>query len=145
MSNLPTTDEHARTLLSSGRLAEAVDAYRRTIADRPDDFTLYNNMAECLRRLGALAEALEALNRADRLLPRHVTVALNRAALMAELGRLDEAVLVLRALQIGRNQIKRQKFVRTYGGHNRLDIDDTSLTAIHRAIASVNAQIALQK
>ena len=52
----------------------------------PDDFTLYNNMAECLRRVGALAEALEALNRADRLLPRYATVAVNRAALMAELG-----------------------------------------------------------
>jgi predicted O-linked N-acetylglucosamine transferase (SPINDLY family) len=98
MSDLPTTDEQARALLISGRLAEAAGAYRRTIADRPDDFTLYNNMAECLRRLGALAETLEALNRADRLLPRHATVALNRAALMAELGRLDEAVLVLEAL-----------------------------------------------
>jgi hypothetical protein len=40
MSDLPTTDEQARMLLSSGRLAEAVSAYRRTIADRPDDFTL---------------------------------------------------------------------------------------------------------
>ena len=98
MSDLPTTDEQARALLISGRLAEAAGAYRRTIADRPDDFTLYNNMAECLRRLGALAEALEALNRADRLLPRYATVAVNRAALMAELGRLDEAVLVLEAL-----------------------------------------------
>jgi protein O-GlcNAc transferase len=98
MSDLPTTDEQARALLSSGRLAEAADAYRRTIADRPDDFTLYNNMAECLRRLGALAEALEALNRADRLLPRHATVAVNRAALMAELGRPDDAMLVLEPL-----------------------------------------------
>ena len=98
MSDLPTTDEQARALLSSGRLAEAVGAYRRTIADRPDDFTLYNNMAECLRRLGALVEALEALNRADRLLPRHATVAVNRAALMAELGRPDDAMLVLEPL-----------------------------------------------
>jgi protein O-GlcNAc transferase len=98
MSNPPTTDEQARALLSSGRLAEAAGAYRRTIAGRPDDFTLYNNMAECLRRLGALVEALEALNRADRLLPRHATVALNRAALMAELGRPDEAMLVIEPL-----------------------------------------------
>ena len=75
MSDLPTTDEQARALLISGRLAEAAGVYRRTIAERPDDFTLYNNMAECLRRLGALAEALEALNRADRLLPRYATVA----------------------------------------------------------------------
>src|SRR3954470_17284673 len=98
MSDLPATDEQARALLSSGRLAEAVGAYRRTIAERPDDFTLYNNMAECLRRLGALAEALVALNPADRLLTRPATVGVNRAALMAELGRPDDALLVLEPL-----------------------------------------------
>src|SRR3954453_9072435 len=104
MSDLPTTDEQARALLSSGRLAEAVGAYRRTIADRPDDFTLYNNMAECLRRAGALAEALGEFTRADRLLTRHATVAVNQAALMAELGRPDDATLVLEPLVQARSE-----------------------------------------
>ncbi len=66
MSDLPTTDENARVLLTSGRMAEAVGAYRWLIAERPDDFTLYNNMAEALRRMGLPAEALAALERADR-------------------------------------------------------------------------------
>ncbi|MGF7209434.1 putative O-linked N-acetylglucosamine transferase (SPINDLY family) [Skermanella aerolata] len=98
MSDLPTTDEHARILLLSSRLAESAAAYRRLIAERPEDFTLYNNMAEALRRLGALREALMALDRADRLLRGHTMVALNRAGLMAELGRPDEAVGVLELL-----------------------------------------------
>jgi predicted O-linked N-acetylglucosamine transferase (SPINDLY family) len=98
MSDLPTTDENARVLLTSGRMAEAVGAYRWLIAERPDDFTLYNNMAEALRRMGLPAEALTALERADRVVGGHVTIACNRAGLLAELGRPDEAVGVLEPL-----------------------------------------------
>lgn len=85
------TDEAARSCLAQGSPAEAAAIYRRAIAERPDDFTLYNNVAAALRRAGDRSGALTALERACRLLPGHPTVALNRAALLADLRRPAEA------------------------------------------------------
>ncbi|WP_158044989.1 tetratricopeptide repeat protein [Skermanella pratensis] len=91
MSEPAATEEAARSRMAEGRPSEAAGIYRRAIADRPDDFTLYNNMAAALRRAGDRSAALAALGRADRLLPGHPAVALNRAALLADLRRPAEA------------------------------------------------------
>ncbi|UEM05559.1 tetratricopeptide repeat protein [Skermanella rosea] len=91
MSEPAATDEAARSRMAEGCPSEAAGIYRRAIAERPDDFTLYNNMAAALRRTGDRSGALAALERAGRLLPGHATVALNRAALLADLRRPAEA------------------------------------------------------
>ncbi len=74
-----------------GRLPEAIAAYDRALAVRPDAESLVNR-GYALQSLNRPAEALASFERALTLEPRNIQALYRRGVVLNELGRTDEAL-----------------------------------------------------
>ena len=50
-------------LKDQGKLDEAIEAYNKALAIKPDNADAYNNMGNALQEQGKLEEAIEAYNK----------------------------------------------------------------------------------
>jgi predicted O-linked N-acetylglucosamine transferase (SPINDLY family) len=83
-------------LQQSGRLPEAVAAYRQALALKPDFAEAHINLGSILSDLGQLEEALAAFGAALALKPDFAEAIYNVGAVLTRMGRLEEAVAALR-------------------------------------------------
>jgi tetratricopeptide (TPR) repeat protein len=58
-------------LKDQGKLEEAIEAYNKALAIKPDHADAYNNMGNALKEQGKLKEAIEAYNKALAIKPNH--------------------------------------------------------------------------
>ena len=56
-------------LKEQGKLEEAIEAYNKALAIKPDYAEAYNNMGNALKEQGKLEEAIEAYNKALAIKP----------------------------------------------------------------------------
>ncbi len=85
-------------LLESGRAAEAIAAFSRSIALRPNHADAHNNLGTALmRERGNLAEAAACYSKAVSLNPTHAAAHGNLGNALTEMGNLDGAIAALRA------------------------------------------------
>ncbi|NUP94618.1 MAG: tetratricopeptide repeat protein [Planctomycetaceae bacterium] len=89
--------QHGVLLAASGREAEALAAFERSVALAPDDVDAQNNLGFLLMRMGRAPEAEEPLRRAAELGPLHAAARFNRGAWLLLEGRASEALPHLRA------------------------------------------------
>jgi len=82
----------ANTLHAIEQYAEAVEAFDRAIALRPDYISAWNGRGLALVELGELNEALESYERATAIRPDDPGSWSNRSTVLRNLGRLDEAI-----------------------------------------------------
>jgi tetratricopeptide (TPR) repeat protein len=75
----------------SGRLAEAVDAYRRALAEAPAQPHVLANLAGALAGLGKHADAIQCLRQALDIDPEFATAHYDIGVLLQGQGKLDEA------------------------------------------------------
>ncbi len=87
-------------LQSSGRLAEAANAYRQLLEHHPDDHEGWNNLGNVLRALRDPEGAVAALERAVALKPGLPMIRVNLAGVLTESGRLEPALAVLQQAAI---------------------------------------------
>ena len=121
-------------LYESGRYEEALAAYDRALALRPDDPTAHMNRGVALEDLGRHEEALAAHDRALALRPDYPNAHMNRGAALGELGRYEEALAASdRALalepELPEAHNNRGIALRNLGRH------EEALTACDRALA----------
>ncbi|MGB3533573.1 MAG: tetratricopeptide repeat protein [Microcoleaceae cyanobacterium] len=83
--------QQANQLQRSGKLEEAVIAYRSAIASNPDFYWSYHNLGETLTQLGRLDEAVEAYQKAVELNPEGACSHLSLAELLEQQGKEEEA------------------------------------------------------
>jgi predicted O-linked N-acetylglucosamine transferase (SPINDLY family) len=83
-------------LHQTGRLEEAIAAYRRASAVAPDQADPQTNLAVALHQAGRTDEAIAAAARATVLQPTSAVAQYNLGNLLAQVGRLDEAATALR-------------------------------------------------
>ena len=76
-----------------GRLDEALKAYDRGVALKPDDAGLWNSMGFVLTKLNRTDEAIRVFQHVVKLSPRHKEAAQICATLLVEANRFDEAVV----------------------------------------------------
>ena len=76
-----------------GRLDEALKAYDRGVALKPDDAGLWNSMGFVLTKLDRTDEAVRVFQHVVKLSPRHKEAAQMCATLLVEAKRFDEAVV----------------------------------------------------
>src|SRR3989441_37431 len=74
-----------------GKLAEAIDHYRRALRIKPDYADAHNNLGNALARQGKLAEASEQYRQAVRLKPDYALAHANWGNVLAHQGKLAEA------------------------------------------------------
>src|SRR5262245_3147064 len=86
----------ARTLVSTGRLDEAVQVYTRLLAARPNDLDARKERARVLGWLHRDEDALPDYDRGLQVTPRDTDAAVARARTLARLERVDEAEQALR-------------------------------------------------
>jgi hypothetical protein len=70
--------------LAAGRVPQAVEAYRRSVAADPGNAAIHFNLAVALRRQGELRASALALRRAERLAPRHQMIMTTLVDVVAE-------------------------------------------------------------
>lgn len=87
-----TSVQQARSLMQSGRLAEAEPALRAALAASPGDPALSDLMGSLLNQLGRYAEALPHAQVAAGAQPQNVMYRYNRGLVLAEVGRFEAAV-----------------------------------------------------
>lgn len=83
--------DNALSLHQSGRLAEAVIAYRRLISIKPDNAALYINLGNVCYQLDQHAEAEAAYKRANAIESQNAMIHFNLGNLYFSQGRWDEA------------------------------------------------------
>jgi predicted O-linked N-acetylglucosamine transferase (SPINDLY family) len=89
------------TLRDMGRLADAIEAYRRAIALKPDYFEAIQNLGLALQESDRLSEALATFQTAIRIEPNNVRLLYNLGIAYNDAGDLDRAILChKRALSI---------------------------------------------
>jgi len=94
----PTGDRNLAALhFEAGRYAEAVDAYRLLVRDRPEDGALRASLAGALGALGETDEAIVELGEAIRLAPLHPESYHNRGVIQERQGKIEEAVASYRS------------------------------------------------
>ena len=84
-----------RTHIASGRLADALAAFRAAIRIDSVNVGAWRGVGASLHRMEQYPEALDALNRAAAISPRDHAVRFNRGLTLSELGRIREAVAEL--------------------------------------------------
>jgi predicted O-linked N-acetylglucosamine transferase (SPINDLY family) len=89
--NAEMLGHYGHVLKSLGRFEEAVAAYDRALAARPDMAILVSR-GNALRPLGRLEEALDSFDRALARAPREPGIWLNRGMVLSDLGRFEEAL-----------------------------------------------------
>jgi tetratricopeptide (TPR) repeat protein len=92
MSNQTQALAQAYELDRQGRLAEAIERYRRILTAEPNNSDALHLMGIALARLGRPREAVEAMASAARLQPSNPTIQANLGNALTEIGRPDEAV-----------------------------------------------------
>ncbi len=90
--NAVAHNNHGAVLLALGRLEEALAAFERACALKPDYAEALNNAGNALVSLGRPAEALDRYRRALELGLRSATLHVNRGIALQGLGRPDEAL-----------------------------------------------------
>lgn len=96
LTMLDPTDEKALAsygglLARQARFSEAVTVFRSLWKLRPDNATIGQNLAACLRDDGRAGEALEVLDQICKVKPAFLVGVLGRAHLLSELGKPDSA------------------------------------------------------
>ena len=79
-------------LQDQGKLEEAIEAYKKAIAIKPDHAEAHNNMGNALRDQGKLEEAIEAYKKAIAYKPNHADAYNNMGATLQDQGKLEEAI-----------------------------------------------------
>ncbi len=82
----------AATNQSLGKLEEAIEAYTKAIAIKPDYAEAYNNMGAAIEQQGKLDEAIEAYNKALSLMPDYSDAHNNMGNALKNQGKLEEAI-----------------------------------------------------
>ena len=101
VDRLPVDLLRGDCLRESGRHAEAVQAYRRALANTPRDVAVYIGLGCCYKRLDQLPKAITAMEEAYRIAPREPVVLYNMACYYALQGDKNLALSWLgRALRI---------------------------------------------
>ena len=89
--SFPAQLNHATLLQELGRLEEALSAFDRALALKPD-VAVFNNRGNVLKGLGRLDEALASFDRALALEPQNAAVCYNRALTLQQMGRPEQAL-----------------------------------------------------
>ena len=79
-------------LKNQGKLEEAIEAYNKALAIKPDYADAYNNMGITLKEQGKLEEAIEAYNKALAIKPDYAEAYNNMGNALQEQGKLEEAI-----------------------------------------------------
>ena len=79
-------------LKEQGKLEEAIEAYNKALAIKPDYAEAYNNMGNALKEQGKLEEAIEAYNKALAIKPDYAEAYNNMGVTLKEQGKLEEAI-----------------------------------------------------
>ena len=79
-------------LKEQGKLEEAIEAYNKALAIKPDYAEAYNNMGDALQEQGKLEEAIEAYNKALAIKPDYADAYYNMGIALKEQGKLEEAI-----------------------------------------------------
>ena len=79
-------------LKEQGKLEEAIEAYNKALAIKPDYAEAYNNMGNALKEQGKLEEAIEAYNKALAIKPDYAEAYYNMGNALKEQGKLEEAI-----------------------------------------------------
>jgi predicted O-linked N-acetylglucosamine transferase (SPINDLY family) len=80
------------TLQEQGKLEEAIEAYNKALALKPDYAEAYNNMGIAFKKQGKLEEAIEAYNKAIALKPDYANAYHNMGDVFENQGKLEEAI-----------------------------------------------------
>ncbi|BBK33730.1 tetratricopeptide repeat protein [Stella humosa] len=88
-------------LQRAGHAEEAIDAYGRAIAERPDLVEAYHNLGVALRASGRTAASVACFRRALRLRPGHAATLSNLGNALRSLGETEDAVSLLRQAAAG--------------------------------------------
>ncbi|MDA9813374.1 tetratricopeptide repeat protein, partial [Planktomarina temperata] len=80
------------TLKDQGKLDEAIEAYKKALAIKPDYADAYNNMGNALKDQGKLEEAIEAYNKALAIKPDYAEAYNNMGIALKDKGKLEEAI-----------------------------------------------------
>ena len=75
-----------------GQLDQAIFAFKRVLAIKPDYAEAYNNMGNALKEQGKLEEAIEAYNKALAIKPDYAEAYNNMGNALKEQGKLEEAI-----------------------------------------------------
>jgi tetratricopeptide (TPR) repeat protein len=98
---LPTVHSvHGRALLDSGRRAEATEAFRRELANNPNDFDSNLYLGLLLKDENNLDEARDYLKRASRLRAQDPRVLYGLGSLHLAAGQVEEAEKALAAVTV---------------------------------------------
>jgi Flp pilus assembly protein TadD len=98
LAQLPNPDLASRLsaeglkLLDQGRLAEAVDRFRRAVEADPENLAALNNLGVTLRKQKDFATAVATLQRAARLHPEDARVHVNLGLAFQGLNRTSDAL-----------------------------------------------------
>ncbi len=87
-----------RLAFDVGRFAEAVEAFRKAVAAKPDSLSARVNLGSALAQTGDLAGAIEQFNEALRLNPNNEAALYNLGALRAQQNQPDAAIEPLKRL-----------------------------------------------
>ena len=82
----------AVTLEKQGKLEEALKAYKKAIAIKPDYADAHYNMATTLEKQGKLEEAVISYNKAISIKPDYADAYFNMASTLEAQGKLEEAI-----------------------------------------------------
>ena len=80
------------TLQEQGKLEEAIEAYNKALAIKPDYAQAYYNLGNALHEQGKLEEAIEAYNKALAIKPDYAQAYYNMGITLQEQGKLEEAI-----------------------------------------------------
>ncbi|MDA9347078.1 tetratricopeptide repeat protein, partial [bacterium] len=75
-----------------GQLDQAVFAFKRVLAIKPDNADALNNMGNALKEQGKLEEAIKAYNKALAIKPDNAEAYSNMGVTLKEQGKLEEAI-----------------------------------------------------
>jgi len=76
-----------------GQFDQAILAFKRVLAIKPDSADAFYNMGKVLKQLGKLEEAIQAYNNALAIDPDHADAFYNMGNALKEQGELEEAIL----------------------------------------------------
>ncbi len=79
-----------------GELDDAIDAYTKLIALKPDYYEAYNNMGLTFKNQGKLEQAIEAYNKSIAIKPDYANAYSNMGVALKVQGKLDEAIEALK-------------------------------------------------
>lgn len=85
----------AERALREGRYSEAVDLYRRSLAEEPKNVVLLNNLALALAKVGRFSEAAAEIQKAIDLAGSNIELLDTQGVILLQQGNLDGAISIL--------------------------------------------------